>query len=165
MDETPKPNVCYRHPDRETYLRCNRCERLICMSCAIKTPTGYSCPDCVRGQQKKFDTAKPVDYISTIIVTVILSYLGSFVAGYLGYFVILLAPVIGGIIAEIVRRIIGGRRAKRLFQAAVAACIVGSIPLLLMNLLGMNLFGLLFQGIYIFIVSSTLYYRLRGIQL
>jgi hypothetical protein len=39
-------------PDRETYLRCNRCERHICTSCAVLTPTGYRCKNCVRGAQK-----------------------------------------------------------------------------------------------------------------
>ena len=24
--------VCYKHPDRKTYLRCNKCGRPICMS-------------------------------------------------------------------------------------------------------------------------------------
>ena len=49
---------CYVHPDRETGLRCNRCERPICADCAVLTPTGYRCKECVREQKKVFDTAE-----------------------------------------------------------------------------------------------------------
>ena len=39
--------VCYRHPGRETYLRCVRCERPICTDCLREAPVGYQCPECV----------------------------------------------------------------------------------------------------------------------
>ncbi len=29
---------CYLHPERETLLRCNNCERPICTKCAVLTP-------------------------------------------------------------------------------------------------------------------------------
>jgi len=39
--------VCYRHPDRETYIRCTRCERSICPDCMISASVGFQCPQCV----------------------------------------------------------------------------------------------------------------------
>lgn len=38
---------CYRHPDVETGLRCNRCNRPMCPKCAQRTPIGFRCPDCI----------------------------------------------------------------------------------------------------------------------
>jgi membrane associated rhomboid family serine protease len=40
--------VCYRHPDRHSWVLCDRCGRTICPECQISTPNGVYCPDCIR---------------------------------------------------------------------------------------------------------------------
>lgn len=42
------PSVCYRHPDRQSWVLCQRCGRTICPECQILAPVGVQCPDCVR---------------------------------------------------------------------------------------------------------------------
>ena len=37
--------TCYRHPDREAYVRCQRCERFICPACQVEASVGFLCPD------------------------------------------------------------------------------------------------------------------------
>src|SRR4029453_8285496 len=39
--------VCYRHPGRETYVRCTRCDRPICPDCMNEASVGHQCPECV----------------------------------------------------------------------------------------------------------------------
>jgi membrane associated rhomboid family serine protease len=48
MSEAPSTApVCYRHPSRETYIRCTRCDRPICPDCMNEASVGHQCPECV----------------------------------------------------------------------------------------------------------------------
>lgn len=183
-DVIPPKLFCYIHPNRETVLRCNRCERPICNECAVLTPTGYRCKECVRGQQKIFETAQTSDYLFGIVIAGVLGFVGSIFAslisrlGILGFFIVLIAPFVGVVIAEAVRRVTHRRRSKRLFQITAGAAALGSLPLLLINILpviflgsggGFNILGvglaLVWQALYSFLVTSSVYYRLSGIRM
>ncbi|GGG46250.1 rhomboid family intramembrane serine protease [Kocuria dechangensis] len=41
--------VCPRHPDRPTYVTCQRCERPTCPECQRTAAVGVHCVDCVEG--------------------------------------------------------------------------------------------------------------------
>jgi len=175
MTEASPPIYCANHPQVETSLRCNRCGKPICPKCAVSTPTGYRCRECVRGQQKVFETSLWFDYLSATILAGFLSLVGSRIVPPFGYFTILLAPIAGVVIAEVVRFAVRKRRSRRLFQVATIAAALGSSPFLIISIVSGLAFasqggfgfvwGLLWQVVYSFVVTSTVYYRLAGIQM
>lgn len=74
---------CYRHPLRETGVRCVRCDRPICPDCMRPASVGFQCPDDVRAGRIVTRTAvgAPVSTASQPIVTWTL--IGLNVAAYL----------------------------------------------------------------------------------
>jgi len=163
---------CYVHPDRETSLRCKRCEKPICASCAQRTPTGYMCRDCVRSHQKSFDTSEWYDYIFGFLTAGFLSAIAAFLVtliggiGFIGWLLILsAAPIAGTTIAEAVRVVTRRHRSRSLFITVAVGMVLGALPVLIVQLLSMNIFGIVFQGIYLFIAVPLVYTRLSGIQL
>ena len=179
MTSEPATLYCANHPKIETTLRCNRCDKPICSSCAVRTPTGYRCQECVRGQLKSFDTTRWYDYPLAFLLVGVLSYIGSRFAASLGFFTIFLAPIAGVIIAEAVRFVVRRRRSRTLWKLSAAAAALGSgLPILLYlftilfvvagsrGLGGLGFFlPLIWQGVYAFVVTSTVYYRLGGIRI
>jgi hypothetical protein len=166
------PTYCANHPDVETSLRCNKCGKPICAHCAIRTPTGYRCRECVRGQQRTFDTAEWVDYLLGFGTAAVLGLLASLLAGvvsglsFIGWILIVVgAPSAGMVIAEAVRGVTRKHRSRGLFLTVAAGVVLGALPVIIVNLISFNLFGLIFQGIYLFIATPVVYTRLGGIQL
>ncbi len=171
---------CANHPQVATRLRCNKCGKLICAKCAVLTPVGYRCPECVRNQQTIFETALWYDYLVAAVICLPLGALSAAILGRLGFFMFFLAPVAGGLTAELVRVAVRRRRGRYLTWVAAGAFLVGTLATTVLPVVGLValavlngqdvggaglgvLVSLLFPLIYAAIATSTLYARLRGI--
>jgi len=164
---------CYVHPTRETSLRCKRCERYICTSCAVGTPTGYMCKDCVRQHKKVFDTALWYDYLTGFGTTFILSMLASgllgFISSFVGFFMIFISFAVAGAagvyLSNIALLATGKRRSRWLFIACAAGVALGAVPVALFLFFTGGIYPIIMLGIYAVVATSTVYARLAGIQL
>lgn len=174
------PLVCEKHPHRETSLRCNRCDKPICSECAVRTPVGYRCQECVREQQSGFDTVRSYDYPIAFVISMVGVGIGIYLVSFLGFWGFFLAPVVGGGLAEVLRRVINNRRSRRLPLVIVIGGVIGLLPHLLtvfialistllggfgFTALGSILISAIWPIAYAFLIISTLYYRVRGIRL
>jgi len=126
---------CANHPDRETMLRCNKCDKPICVRCAVRTPVGYRCRECVNQQQAIYFNSQPADpLIAAGVAGALGVVLGVPIYLFLGIFglfsliaAIFVGPAIGGLVAEAVRRSVGRRRGRYQKYIAAGAWIAGLI--------------------------------------
>jgi hypothetical protein len=159
---------CANHPDRETMLRCNRCDKPICYQCAVRTPVGYRCKECVREQQNVYYNGGTGDLVIGGAVAVVLGGIFGGLAyaflGLIGFFSFIVAffagPAAGGAVAEVIRRAVRKRRTRGMKWLAAV-----------LFLLGLFVAGILLQGfprmfvrwdvlLFAGLAASTIYARL-----
>ncbi|MEU4691940.1 rhomboid family intramembrane serine protease [Actinoplanes sp. NPDC023714] len=96
MSEAPSTiPMCYRHPSRETLIKCSRCERPICTSCMNDASVGHQCPDCVKEGRRGQRPARTA--------------FGGSRAGQLGYATITIIAI--NVLVMVASVIVGGPRA------------------------------------------------------
>ena len=54
-------NFCYRHPDRQSFILCQRCGRTVCPQCSTQAAVGVHCPECVKEAKANAPKRKPVN--------------------------------------------------------------------------------------------------------
>lgn len=175
MSETNNTLTCTFHPKRETQLRCNRCDRPICIKCATHTPTGYRCPECIRSQQKVFITTKWFDYIIAFGITGVISFLGSLLTDFVGFFTFFIAMGAGYLAVKLVKKAINNRRSPLLpiVMSATAFItsllpslfwIISMVPYILeVGLFNSGVFySLIWNLVYSVLITSYVYFQLRN---
>ncbi len=122
---------CQVHPDRETGLRCNNCTRLMCAKCAVHTPVGYRCEQCVRQLEDRFFNADQLYYIRLGAITALLGGIGAYVANFIGFwlFIIFIAAGAGSIISEVATRYTKGQRGRYAGEVAAGGVVLGVLTL------------------------------------
>lgn len=99
VPNAPAP-VCYRHPDRVSYVRCTRCDRTVCGDCMRSAAVGQQCVDCVRADAKavrrpRLRPSRAVVSYALIAVNVLVFGLQSSSAG-LNRALVLWSPAVAG---------------------------------------------------------------------
>jgi hypothetical protein len=126
----------------------------------------------VKGQQRVFDTAEWYDYVLGFIIAGTLSAAAAFLVtliggiGFFGWFLIAAgSPTAAMVIAESVRLATRRRRSRPLFITVAVGVVLGALPVMLFQIFTFNIFGILFQVIYLVIAVPLVHTRLSGIQL
>lgn len=123
---------CANHPAVETYLRCNRCGKPICSKCAVRTPVGYRCKECVRLQQSAFYSGFRLrHYLLTAAVALPLSFVAGWIIPRAGWFAIILGPIAGSGIAQAARWAVRRRRGLYVWVVVCISIFIGALPALL----------------------------------
>ncbi len=171
--------VCYKHPDRSTLLRCNKCGRPMCQDCAVLTPTGYRCKECVKAQQKVFDTSEKKDYIIGGVIAALVGILGSYAEQVIPFSSFLISIVLGIIFGQLtctlVRRAVNRRRSRTLniviTSAAAAGVLLVRLPMMTFFLSAIfsggilllnGLFNLLLYSLYMIVLCVTIWMEMSG---
>lgn len=153
---------CSFHPNVETRLRCNKCGTPICPRCAVQTPVGFRCPQCVRSQQAIFYTATPLDYGLAVVVSLVISTPAAFILSRVGIFLaLILGPLAGGVMAEVVWRVIRRRRGRWMWLTVSICIALGGLLSLILSAFLFSPTSLLSLIIYVALAIGTAYARLR----
>jgi len=119
-----------------------------------------------------FNTAEWYDFVIGFIAAGFLSGIASFLVtlvggiGFFGWFIIAAgAPAAAALIAEALRAVLRKRRSRNLFITVAVGFVLGAVPMLLIQIFTVNVFGIIFQVIYLFLATPVVYTRLSGIQL
>lgn len=150
---------CANHPKVETMLRCNRCGKPICSRCAVGTPVGYRCKQCLGQQQAVFYTGGAVDYVIGAAIALVLGGIAAYLMSLLGvwFFALILGPTLGVAIAEVVRFAVRRRRSRYLWLVVAGGMVVGALPALVVG----SMWGLLSLGLFLVLAVGAAAARLR----
>lgn len=85
MTQPAETYRCYRHPDRDAYIACQRCERMICPECMRDASVGFHCPSCVTEGAKTVRAPRTIagGVVSANVGVVSFVLIGLNVAAYL----------------------------------------------------------------------------------
>ncbi|RLV57306.1 rhomboid family intramembrane serine protease [Aeromicrobium phragmitis] len=143
----PPPHRCYRHPDRDAYIQCQRCERFICPDDMREASVGFQCPECVASgrasvRQPRTAAGGAISLNAGAVTTVIIG---------LNVIVHVLAMLTGGSRGPVFREgaMVGVEVAyqEEYWRLLTSAFLHGSLLHLGFNMLALYLFGPFVEGI------------------
>jgi hypothetical protein len=125
-DSDDEQLYCYRHPQTETGLRCGRCDKPICVKCAVFGPVGARCRDCGRIANDPLTSFTPRQLVLGLLVSLLAGAAAGFISGYIGYFSIIIGYFAGRFVADAVTRVIGYKRGPVMLGILFTGILVGA---------------------------------------
>jgi hypothetical protein len=117
---------CYRHLDRETWLRCGRCDQPICTKCAVQGPVGSRCRQCGLAKNDPLTAFTPRQLALGAAVALVGGAVAGFVGGYVGYFSIIGGFFAGRFTADAFTRVVGYKRGPVMLAILFGGLLVGA---------------------------------------
>lgn len=163
IDLRTEKMYCANHPDVETLLRCNKCNKPICIKCAVQTPVGYRCVDCVRSQQNVYYNAAGSDnliglgvaFAVALVATPVMAFVFRMMPGFFGFLIAFFAgSAAGSGLAQIVRWAVQRRRGRNLRWFVLAGTILGLLVGSVLALLVVGIFPVVLIPFWIFAVLA-----------
>jgi hypothetical protein len=133
----PGPLYCYRHPDRETWVRCGRCDQPICTRCSMQGPVGLRCKACGKPSRDALASLKHDQIAIGLALTLGLGAVIGYFGAQFGFLMIVLGFFAGTLIAETLDRSIGIKRGPRILTIAIAGIAIGGMLGASLSLVGM----------------------------
>jgi MFS family permease len=120
---------CRGADDHETLLRSARSDRLLCLYCATRIPTGYIGREEARAVEDKFYKATQTDYAIQFAVCAGGGAVAAVLSLLFGIFLFafFIGAAVGGAVATLARRLTGGRLGRYSPQIALGGVALGTI--------------------------------------
>ncbi len=133
----PPPLYCYRHPDRETWVRCGRCDQPICTRCSMQGPVGLRCKTCGKPSRDALASLNPRQLAIGLAVATGLGAVVGYFGAQFGFLMIVVGFFAGTIIAEALDRTIGIKRGPKILALAITGIVIGGALGASLSLLGL----------------------------
>lgn len=168
----PPVEHCAWHPQRETVLRCARCGRPMCPSCARRHPVGLRCRQCAKETRSPLYRVSPRGYVLGALggLAAAVAAAGAAFAAFTwigGFFQLFLAVILGSSlgtgIGDVVGRAAGRKRGRGLMAVAAGAVVlaVALVAATVWQFVGLRAVPLLGFVVYAALASSAAAARLR----
>jgi hypothetical protein len=101
----------------------------MCAQCAVQTPVGYRCRECVRQHDDKFFRGTQNDYVIGAVVCVVLGAIAGGIMSAIGFLflALVLGLPVGGAISEVALRVTERRRGRHSGEIMAAASVAGMV--------------------------------------
>ncbi len=117
---------CARHPKVETALSCGKCGTPICPDCFVPVPVGMRCRDCASLRSSPMYQVPKERFALAAVAGLVAGTLAGVVLQHVGFFILFIAPLIGGALGEVILRATNRKGGHTLEWLAGGSVVVGA---------------------------------------